>query len=154
MRDFNDIFEEEKRRASQRDIEPQAVKNSAVANNVIASTTVSTLGPFSVANGSSLDVTSTIANSANANNRLGAVPYQICFFESSLSLSKIIPGGSGVTGTYDVIGPLAMPQFSPGGSDGNNLLFRTRLTNNSGATKTIYCLTNTRFIGGIGGSAA
>lgn len=145
-------------RTSQRTMLPTAIKPAALSQTTIINTQATINGPFSVANGSSLTVRSIITNNTNPDFRLGAVPYGITFFQTSLDTTSII--GDSVTSGYAVIGPMAMAQFSPyatsstaGGSDGNNLVFVTMITNSTGGSKNIYYITNTRVYTPIGGSS-
>ena len=143
-------------RVTQRSLQPTAVKPSALSQTTIVNTQATINGPFSLNNGSSLSIRSIIANNTNPDFRLGGVPYCITFFQTSLATSTII--GDAVTGGYTINGPMPMAQFSPyatsssaGGNDGNNLVFLTELINNTGGTKNIYYITNTRVYVPLGG---
>lgn len=136
-------------RATQQGIQPTAVKNSALSAGVLANTESETLGPFTVNNGSALDLTSTIANANNESIRLGALPYMVAYYQTSVADANLIPFASG--GDYKLFGPIAIPE-DYSGSDGFNLVFKTRLVNNTGGSKTIYIVTHTRFFSGVGGS--
>ena len=147
-------------RISQRQIQATAVKPSALSQNTLINTTAETLGPISLANGVSLSLTSLLFNAQNPNYRLGGVPYSIVFFEDNLNVNDII--GASVTG-YKINGPMAMPTFTPeayvnssgsnvlGGNNGNNLVYLTEITNNTGVTHDIYIVTNTRVYLPLGG---
>lgn len=136
---------------------PKSIKPSSLSRTNIANTQSEILGPFSLNDSSSLTITSIVVNETNPDFRLGAVPYNIVFFQTSLGTANII--GYGVTGDY-VINNISMPVFTPfatdeeiGGSDGNNLVFVTELINNSGMTQTIYAITGTRVFVPTGGQA-
>ena len=148
-------------RINQQQVRPSAIKPASMAQTNMVNTQAEILGPFSIANNASLNLSSLITNTSNVNFRLGAVPYSIAFFQTSLSTSNVI--GSGVTGTYIINGPLAMPQFTPhaykdttgatviGGNDGNDLVFITELINKSGSTQTIYAIIDSRVFTPQGG---
>lgn len=144
-------------RASQRGIQPTAIKPAQTAVSVLVNTDTEILGPLSLNDGVSVTVTSIIRN-ANPTYRIGGAPYCIAFFQTSLSTGNII--GSGVTAGYSSMGPFPMPTFTPyatdddlGGNDGDDLVYITSLTNNTGSTQVIYALTNTRVYTPTGGQA-
>jgi len=145
-------------RVSQQRILPTAVKPAQLAQTTLVNTQGELLGPFSIANGSSLVLQSIITNTNDPNFRLGAVPYCIVYFQTTVATANII--GGAITGTgYSIKGPMAMPGFSPfatpgvlGGNDDNNLVFLTELVNSSGGgPQTIFAITNTRVYTPLGG---
>ncbi len=152
-------------RISQRGLQATAVKAAVLAQTTLSNTIGNVLGPFSVNNGSSLQVSSYIANSSNPENRIAAAPYGIIFMETSPALDNIIGSPQGVAANtgYQLYGPTAMPQFTPigtlidgqvviGGNDGNNVIFLTELVNNTGSTQVLYYLTNSRIYTTTGGA--
>jgi len=140
---------------------PGSIRQTAFSSDFIKSTSVFISGANSVANGASLVVQSIVTSSTNPNLKLAGVPYQIVFLQTALDSADIIGGPISAAG-YRINGPFCMPDFAPhaanspstvyGGSDGNNLVFLTELYNGTGSTKTIYYITNTRFVQS-GGSA-
>lgn len=153
------------KRIKQQNITPKEVDPASMSQTNILNTTTEFIGPVSLNNNSALSIRSIISNSANPLFRLGAVPFEICFFQTSLAIGSII--GDTVSADYVIIGPMAVPQFSPlaqpttapggasaGGSDGNNLVFITQIINYTGATKTIYAATSTRVLTPVGGSGS
>lgn len=151
MIDFNTIIQ--KARTSQRDLLPTAIKPRSVESDFLQNTQVTT-GSFSISNGVTVTITTTITALANSTIRMGAVPFQIAFFETSTTTANLIPFGSGIaTGRYTVTS-LAMPQITGIGTDGNNIVYKTSIANNSGGTQTIIYYIASRFIQGSGGGAA
>lgn len=145
-----------KRRIMPQDVVSKAIGPRALAQTTLVNTDVEIIGPIALSNGASLSLLSIIANTSNENFRLGASPYSIAFFQDALSATNLI--GAGIMGDYTINGPLSMPQFDPqsengslGGSDGNNLIFITELTNNSGGSQDIYIAVNCRIYSPIGG---
>lgn len=152
-------------RVNQQRITPTAIQPAFLSQITLSNTTAGVQGPFSLANGSSLQITSFIINNANPKFKIGTLPYGIVFLEGSPSLSKIIGSPQGVPAStgYNLFGPIAMPQFTPiatningsitvGGNDGNNIVFITELVNNTGGSKNIYYLSNSRVYTTTGGS--
>lgn len=146
------------KRVTQRTIQPNAVRSAQLSQTTLVNTQAEVLGPFTINNGSSLSIRSIVTNNTNPNFRLGGVPYCITFFQTDLSITNII--GDQVTGDYTINGPIPMAQFTPyatsstpGGNDGNNLVFVTELINNSGGTQDIYVITNSRIYVPTGGGA-
>lgn len=153
------------KRFNQQSVNPTAIKPASVAQTTLVNTSTEFLGPISLGNNSALSIRTIVTNVANSSFRIGAVPFAICFFQGSLSTSAII--GDTVTADYVILGPMAVPEFSPhaqpttapnggsaGGSDGNNLVFITQIINKTGGTQTIYVATNTRVLTPLGGSGA
>ncbi len=150
----------QRQRIRQQDITPATIKNSRLSSDIITSTQTTVNGPISLVTGTSVVVQSIIVGNPNPNLPIAAVPYCIVFFETTPDTNNMI--GVTLTGSgYLIKGPFALPTFMPrasnnpityGGSNGNNLVFITELFNNTGATKTIYYYTNTRYIQGSGGA--
>lgn len=150
-------------RVNQQRLLPTAVKPAQLAQTTLSNTTASVQGPYSLVNGSSLQITSSIANTSNPDFKIGALPYGIVFFETSATLGHIIGSPQGIAAStgYRLFGPIAMPQFTPvavgsttvGGNDGSNIIFLTELVNNTGVTKTIYYLSNSRIYTTLGGDS-
>ena len=145
-------------RLRQQDIAATAIKPFAFSQQLMLNTQAEILGPFAVNNGASLSILSIINNTVNEKFRVGSLPYNIVFFQTSLALSNVI--GYGITGDYTINGPMGIPQFSPyaqglsiGGNTGDNLVFLTELINNSGGSQTIYAITDTRVLTAIGGAS-
>lgn len=136
-------------RTNQRTLQPASV-NSRNLNNSIIQNTDLTSGSFSIGNGVTITITSLIVSDTNALNHLAACPYEIAFFETSSASANLIPFGSAIaTGRYTITS-MAMPGLSPVGTDGNNLVFKTAIANNSGSTQTILYYVQCRFISGGG----
>lgn len=149
-------------RIAQQRIIPTAVKSAGLAQTTLGNTTAEIIGPGSLPDGVAFNIKSFLTNSSNKDFRIGAVPYNIVFFEDDLNIGSII--GDGVTG-YTINGPFSMPQFTPyatldpvtgnitlGGNDGNNLVFFTEIINNTGFTHDIYAIVDTRVYNPIGGA--
>ena len=150
-------------RLSQQMVKPTAIKPAAVNQVNMVNTNSEILGPFSLADGASGTIVSIVYNIVNDKFRLGAVPYNICFFEDGLTSADLI--GYSITGY--IINSMSMPTFTPiatqdadgtltamGGNDGNNLVFLTEIVNNTGAPHDIYVITNTRVWTPLGGDGA
>lgn len=150
MIDFNTIVQ--KARTSQRDLLPTAVKNRIVENDFIFNTQL-TSGSFSITNGTGVTITTTISGLANENIRMGACPFEVALFETSATAANLIPFGTGIAAGRYTVTNLAMPDLTLIGSNGNNLVFKTHIINNSGSTQTILYYIQSRFIQGIGGGA-
>lgn len=105
--------------------------------------------------GETVTLTSTVTSTLSDDIRLAAIPYQIAIFETSYNTGNIIPGGGNITHSdYVTYGPFAMPKFSPGGTDGNNIVYKTAITNNSGGQVTLLFYTQVRYFTGYGGAAS
>ena len=137
---------QQNQRISLQDVLPASIPNSMVATNLMKNAGVNTL-TSSVPNGSTLTLTTTIVSNLAKSNRIGAVPFQCALFLTSALLNNLIPFGSGVTPSQWVLfGPLAMPEFTPGGTDGNNLIYKSAITNNTGSTQTVIFMSDLRVI--------
>ena len=139
------------RRAAYRNLEPTAIHPSNVSIGNLTNTNIS-LVTFTLPNGSKALLTSTV--SIGTNQRIGTVPYMIAMFEGSATTANQIPFGSSIaTSDYDVIGPHAMPQLSPIGTDGYNVVYKTVIANNTGSQETILVYVQARIIKSIGGGS-
>ena len=141
-------------RISQTKIDPTAVKNRNLPSNILANTTATLNGPYTIGSGNTLTFTSTIVNTKNAKITVGAAPYFFCIIESPASTANVYPGGTLAGNKYIVVGPMAMPNAAIGGtnigSNDNNLVYKTSVYNNTAGSLTIYVVTQTRFITGVG----
>ena len=134
-------------RSSKRDTLSGSITGRLLSSGIVSNVGAQVLGPYTVTNTHTLTITSTISNSANPAGIIGAIPYSIVFFETSLDTTTIIPGGSAITqGNYFTYGPFSMGEFQPGGSDGHNVVYKTSIYNISGITKTLYAITDTRIL--------
>lgn len=133
-------------KASQQLILANSVSSANISTNLLTNAGVNT-SINSVPNGSTLTLTTTITSNINAKNRIGAVPFQCAWFLTSATLNNLIPFGSNITPSQWVTyGPFAMPEFSPGGTDGNNLVIKSGVTNNTGSTQTVIFMSDLRVI--------
>lgn len=144
------------KRISQQSIVSKTIKPTQLSQQTLQNSSTEILGPLSVNTGDSISVISIVSNTVNPLFRIGTLPYAIAFFEGTLNVANII--GAGPQG-YVINGPMAMPQFTPyaegasaGGNNGVNLVFVTELVNNTGMTKTIYVITDSRVYFPISGS--
>lgn len=150
------------RRQTQRSIGPTSINPRQLSENTLFNTTATVNGPYTLNNGSALQIRSIVKNAANSQFILGGAPYFITFLQGTLDTSNILGDPNGVSfNGYHLYGPLAMSAFSPyavnpstpGGNDGYDLVFVTELINNTGSQKTIYYITNTRVYMPRGGGA-
>lgn len=146
---FNNLINNELRIKQQR-LVPTSTKNRNISTDLLQNGGLKT-STQSITNGTRLTFTSTIVSSISSVNRLGSLPYQVCFFLTSQAQNNLIPFGSAVTASQWVVtGPMSMPEFSPGGSDGNNLVYKTAITNNTGSTQSIIFAADIRVLQALG----
>lgn len=140
-----------RRRATQKELIPTAIKSRQLSLGNLINAGQELLGPFVLVNTGVLSVISRITATSDG-VRLGLAPYQICFFDTSVSTSNLIPGSTITLNTnWKVTGPMALPRGlqiqTSGGlyiSDENNILVKTAIQNTSGGNRTIYGLTTSR----------
>lgn len=136
-------------RVTQRTILPTSIKPRLVDNNLLQNSSV-TSGSFSIGNTVTVTLTITVTSNNNKSARLLIIP-QLAFYQTTATTANLIPFGSGIaTGRYTVTGPIAMPEVT-GGTDGNNMVFKVSIANNSGSTQTILYYFEDRFIQSTGG---
>lgn len=144
--DQQNAFYPSQQKASQQLILANSVGAANLSTNLLTNAGT-TITPFSITNGQTITITNTLTSNINIKNRIGAVPFQCVFFLTSATLNNLIPFGSGVTPSQWVTyGPFALPEFTPGGSDGNNLIIKTAITNNTGSTQTVLFYSDLRVI--------
>ena len=133
-------------KASQQLILANSVSAANFGTNFLTNAGVNT-STNTVPNGQTLILTTTITSNITPKNRIGAVPFECAWFLTSIALNNLIPFGSAVTPSQWVTyGPYAMPEFTPGGTDGNNLIIKNAITNNTGSTKTVIFASDLRVI--------
>lgn len=153
MRDFNKIIQDANR-IKQQNITPTAVKTRSVENDILQNSVYEEI-PFTMNNNTSTTVNSVITGNVDG-SRIGAVPYQIAFFEGTT-----VAGGTYIdqaaTGDYVVLGPFCIPTGITIGDNTateNNLFFKTTIENHSGVTQNLVVAIRFRYIQGVGGGAS
>lgn len=157
----------QERRINQRRLMPTAVKSRMISQDVIKNTDV-VVTTFSIGNGVTISLNVRSSNTTDPELRVSAVPMLITFYEAD-GLSAVNPGTNGIpfdvaTGRYDIYGPFAMPEYTVNekrvtssgtyfATDGNDLVWRTSIANNSGSQQTITALIQLRTIQVRGGGA-
>jgi hypothetical protein len=155
-------------RSTRRTIQPTAIQSRQISQGVIKNTNGSS-GSFALANGVTTTLTTTFWNESNDEIRLSAVPFMITFFEAA-SLSACVPGTNQIpfdvaTDRFNIWGPIAMPDYTINGkrvtsggtrfaSDGNNVVYKTSIVNNSGGDVTITYILSLRLIESRGGGSS
>lgn len=159
------------KRVSQRTIRPTSIKGRQVAQTLISNTSTS-VTPASVADGAGITVTVRSTSTLDPKTRLTASPFMIAVFEAA-HLSAIVPGTNQIpydvaNGRWDIYS-MSMPGYevddkhyytSTGtGNDvyfatnGDDIVTRTSLENNSGGALDIIILIQLRTIQSRGGQS-
>ena len=124
-----------KDRIGRRDVLPASIKGRFLPQDLLSNTSVERVSA-SVPTGSKITLTSTITASDNKSRRVGHLPYMIQVYIGTATDVNILPSGSSIDTTdYDIYS-WDVPQVT-GGTDGNNIVRKTTVANNSGDTKTI-----------------
>lgn len=138
-------------RSTQRNIIPTGVQSRQVDRRfVFNSSQVTTL--FSgLANNSQVVLKTTFTAAPNTSWRVATAPFQIAIFQDTgngiANTAYQIPFGSSIGATdYVVAGPFGVPQLTSIGTDGNNVVFQTGITNKSGGSKNLIFITQARLI--------
>jgi hypothetical protein len=142
------------RRVGKRDLFPSSVDSRQLTNTLIKNTPMVS-GTFTIANNVTITITATVSLDKNSDAIIGVLPFMIALFETSNTTGNLIPFGADIaSGDYTVSGPMAMPSLSPIGTDGNNVVYKTSITNNTGSTQTILYYIQSRFISVLGGNVS
>lgn len=161
------------KRIGRRDIVPASVRKSQLPQDLLANTDTTVL-TTNVGNGVTITITSRSSSEIDPDIRLGLCPFMITFYEAA-SLGAISPGTNQIphdvaTGRYSVYGPIAMPDYTVNGkrfqqvssasglkiyfaSDGNDVVYKTSIANNSGSAQDIVILIQERVIQSRGGGS-
>ena len=156
------------KRVGRRGFVPASVRSGQIAQNLIKNSAVSVV-TFSFNDAITTTITSRSTSSVDPGIRLASVPFMITFFDAA-GLSSISPGTNQIpfdttTGDFDVYGPFAMPDYLVNGkrvitssgnrfaTDGNDLVYKTAIANNSGGPETVTLLLQLRLIQSRGGGA-
>lgn len=158
----------QRQRTNQQQIQATAVKKRLLANDIIENSNTATV-PFSIGNGVTLTLTSrtTTPSELTSDVRMGSMPYMITFYEAA-TLAAINPGTNQIpndvaTGRYTIT-QLAMPEYTVDGArsyidsgntiyfatDGNDVVCKTSISNNSGGTRDIIALVQFRVLQNAG----
>lgn len=141
-----------RRRLTQRNLIPSAITNRQISNDTIKNTNVAEEDAVAFDNGTQLNITSTVASTVDADIRVATNPYMISIFKDSITAANHVPfGANGDNDIFRIIGPMAIPQITGIGHDGNNAIFKTAIYNNTGGSATVIIVTQSRFIVGVGG---
>lgn len=147
MKDFNDLiaFENNRKRVSQRDIEPLAVKSRALSD--IAAFTNTSSVQTTLNNGEQTFISITVASSTKQ-DIIGAECYVVLYVDS-LAGSTQLPGGSSIDESqWQVIGPFYdwnRLQFND--SDRYSMRVSLYVRNiSAGAGKILYVRSKTKYL--------
>lgn len=136
-------------RTGKRNILPSNIGSRFVTQNFIRSTGI-TIVSTTLPGNSNVRVRFTVNPSKNPESILGTVPFQILFFENSISEDNLIPTGDNITLTdYVMYGPYALPNLKPGynfGSDGFNIVHDTVLSREVAGSVSLLIVTQGRVI--------
>jgi hypothetical protein len=156
-----------RKRVNRRGIKPTSIKSRHIPQDLLKNVTTSDI-TFTFAHGAVITLNSHIYSSADREIRLGTAPYMVAMFEAD-GLGSIAPGTNqipmDVTGLTYIVSQFAMPEYSVGGkrrysvsggyipfaTDGNDLVWKTTITNNSGVDKTVTMLIQPRVLISRGG---
>jgi hypothetical protein len=139
-----------RRRSTQSEILPTAVKSSHFAQENIRISTQEQ-GSATVPNNATASVTTTIREAAGANVNLSS--YHIMAWQGATTLTNIIPSGSGVSATsWKVVGPFVLPYINyplddlpEFGSADNRLVIKTWFTNVSGGSLPLTVIVRSKY---------
>lgn len=155
-------------RIGRRDVLPTSVKSRFLPQDILKNSSV-TEGSFSFNNGVTITITSRTKSTISDDVRVATVPFMIALFDSD-TFSGINPETNEVpykttTGNFDVYGPIAAPDFTVNdkrfflssgdevffATNGNDVVWRTAIANNSGGNETIQYIIQTRVLQSRGG---
>ena len=136
MADLEEIVTEDKLK---RTIEKK--KLSCQFIDFLLADTASTSFTFDAAGSAGAEAVVTVTLQNSNNLKLFGTPH-FTFYESSVDSANIIQGGANIAeGDYEVIFWMDLD-----GSDGNNLVFKARILNNTVSSQSILVRVNWRFI--------
>lgn len=176
MNDFSDISPvalsaNQLGRISKRDVLPTQVKSRFLPQDILKNSSVST-GTFSINDNVIITITARVYSTLSEDIRLGVIPYMVAFYDAD-SLGSINPGTNQIpfdttTGDWDLYGPVAMPDYTVSGkryftnsagndiyfaTNGNNVVIKTAIANNTGGAETVTYLIQSRTIQSRGGGS-